>query len=65
MSQYAPTLPDCWLVRVQRAVVSRDRRVWECKMVCGHTIRHNYRKSRPWPRELRCAECAGVKGGAS
>lgn len=65
MSTYAPRLSDQWLRRVERAHVSGDKRVWVCRMSCGHTINHNYRRNRRWPRELRCAECAGVKGGAS
>lgn len=65
MSTRTPTLSDRWLRRVCEAPVSRDKRVWVCKLSCGHTVNHNYRKNRRWPRELRCAECAGVKAGAS
>lgn len=65
MSQYAPRLPDSAAKSVRSAKLSEDRRVWVCKLACGHTVNHNYRRSRPWPRELRCAECAGVKAGAA
>ncbi len=65
MSTRTPTLSDRWLRRVRSATISDNRRVWICKLACDHTANCNYRKNRRWPRELRCAECAGVKGGAS
>lgn len=65
MSTRAPTLPDQWLRRVQQTRTSADGRVWLCDLDCGHLVTHNRRRSRGRPKQLRCASCAGVRGGAS